>query len=245
MFIRCIAAEWLKLRHSYLWTILVVLPMISALIGSANFYLNQGVLRNEWYSLWSQVSLFYGEFFFPILIAICCAYMARLEHQHNNWNMIMTAPVSAANIFLAKLFIIALLLLFVQGTFFLFYFTAGKWVGLTAALPGELPGWLLRGWLAGLTISTLQLALSLRFRSYAVPIGIGLCATFVGLGMYVIDFGMFFPHSLLTIGMGVLSQTGLSSFGDQLLFWSVNLLYSSLISFAAIYWMSKVRTKSV
>ena len=147
--------------------------------------------------------------------------------------------MSVASIFLSKLLIVGVLLLFVQGSFFLLYFFGGKLIGLTSMLPRELFGWLLRGWIAGLTISALQLALSMRFRSFAIPIGIGLCATFFGLGMYVMDLGMFFPHSLLTIGMGVLSQSGFSSQSDYLLFFIINLLYIVVISLVAIRWMRK------
>lgn len=235
---RCISTEWMKLRHSHIWMILMILPIISVLIGSANFYMNQGVLTKEWYSLWSQVGLFYGEFFFPILIAICCAYMWRLEHHNKNWNMIMTAPVSTSSIFLSKLIVVGVLMIFVQIFFFILYFLGGKLAGITSDLPGELVGWLLRGWIATLTISTLQLALSMRIRSFAAPIGIGLCAVFFGLGMYVIHLGLFFPHSLLTTGMGVLSQTRLS-FGESLLFIIMNLLYIVVISASAIHRMRK------
>lgn len=59
---RSISAEWLKLRHSRISLVIAVLPIISLLIGCANYYLNQGALQNGWYSLWIQVSLFYGVF---------------------------------------------------------------------------------------------------------------------------------------------------------------------------------------
>lgn len=241
---RCVTAEWMKLRHSHIWVILVVLPLVSILIGCANFYMNQGVLEQEWYSLWSQVGLFYGEFFFPLLIAICCAFMWRLEHLNKNWNMIMTAPVSATTIFVAKLIVVGILLIFVQGFFFLLYLFGGRLIGLTAALPGELPGWLLRGWIAALSISSMQLALSMGIRSFAIPIGIGLCASFLGLGIYVIHLGLFFPHSLLTMGMGVLSQTSLSSQSSHLIFFIMNLLYIASISAGAIHWMGKSDVKA-
>lgn len=239
MLIRTISAEWLKLRHSRLWLILVILPITSVLIGSANFYMNQGVLTKEWYSLWSQVGLFYGEFFLPILIAICCAYLWRLEHFNNNWNLIMTAPISAANIFLAKWLVASLLMIMVQGTFFLLYFGAGLLLGLGSGLPPELWGWLFRGWVASLTISSFQLTLSMRWRSFAVPIGVGLCATFFGLGMYVSEWGFFFPHSLLTIGMGILSQAGFASLKDHLLFFIINLLYTLMFCLLALNWLKK------
>lgn len=235
---RCVCAEWMKLRHSHIWMILMILPVISVLIGSANFYMNQGVLKKEWYSLWSQVGLFYGEFFFPILIAILCAYMWRLEHLNKNWNMIMTTPVSAAGIFLAKLTAVGVMLIFVQIFFFALYLIGGKIAGITTELPGELTGWLFQGWIAALAISTMQLALSMRIRSFAAPVGIGLCAVFIGLGMYVTHLGMLFPHSLLTTGMGVLSQTGLTS-AERLLFFIMNLLYITVIGTCAIRRMRK------
>jgi hypothetical protein len=221
---RCIAAEWLKLRHSRIWIILAILPVISVLIGGFNFSMNQGVLTKEWYSLWSQVGLFYGEFFFPVLIAIVCAYMWRLEHLNKNWHLIMTAPVSAAHLFLAKWIVAGALLLMVQLFFSLLYVLAGMMAGITSALPAELPGWLARGWISALSISSLQLAISALVRSFAAPIGIGLCASFLGLGMYVFDLGLYFPHSLLTVGMGVLSQTGLPR-GELALYLAMNGLY--------------------
>ncbi|HEY8422564.1 MAG TPA: ABC transporter permease [Thermoclostridium sp.] len=235
---RCVSAEWMKLRHSRIWGILMILPVISVLIGCANYYMNQGVLTKGWYSLWSQVGLFYGEFFFPILIAICCAYMWRLEHLNKNWNMIMTSPVPAAGIFLGKLTVLGVLLLFVQVFFFILYFIGGKLSGLTSGLPGELPGWLLRGWIAAITVGSMQLALSMLIRSFAVPVGIGLCSVFVGLGMYVAHLGLFFPHSLLTMGMGVLSQTGLLP-GENLLFYLMSIFYIVINSTCAIYRMCK------
>lgn len=235
---RCISAEWMKLRRSRIWWILLILPILSVLVGTANYYMNQGVLMKEWYSLWSQVGLFYGEFFFPILIAIVGSYMWRLEHLNKNWNLIMSAPVSAAGIFLAKWIVVGVLLALVQLFFFALYLAGGKLAGLTSSLPGELAGWLLRGWIAALTISALQLALSMRIRSFAAPIGIGLCGVLIGLAMFVAHLGMFFPHSLLTMGMGVLSQAGLTS-GELLTFAVMNLFYMAVIIAWAVNRMRK------
>lgn len=235
---RCISAEWMKLRRSRIAWILMLLPIISVFIGSTNFHLNQGQLTKEWYSLWSQVGLFYGEFFLPILIAILCAYMWRLEHLNQNWNMMMTAPISASHLFLAKWIVVSVLLAVVQLLFLFLYLLGGQWAGLTSDLPGELAGWLFRGWFAAVTISTLQLALSMRIRSFAAPVGIGLCGVFIGLGLYVTGYGIFFPHSLLTIGMGVLSQTTLSP-GNMFLFSAMNLLYMILIMIIVVYRIRK------
>ncbi|MFS0612975.1 ABC transporter permease [Lederbergia ruris] len=231
---RSISAEWLKLRHSRIGLVLAILPIISLLIGCANFYLNQGVLQNDWYSLWTQVSLFYGEFFLPILIAICCAYVCRLEHQNRNWNMMMTSPVPVASVFLAKLVVVSMLILFAQLLFLGLYWLAGSLFSLPGTLPAKTIGWTMRGWYASLSISALQLGLSMRIRSFATPIGISLCAVFIGLGMYVMKLGLFYPFSLLTIGMSVLSQDKLSSI-QNILFWVMNLAFMFIFTSMSIH----------
>lgn len=212
--IRSIRAEWLKIRRSRIVPVLAVLPVVSLLVGCFNFYFNRTVLQNGWYSLWTQVSLFYGEFFLPILIAICCAFVCRLEHNNRNWNMVLTSPLSVTSLFMAKLFIVGVLILAAQTFFVLMYWASGRLFAIPGDFPMETVAWSLRGWIASLSIASLQLGLSIRIRSFAAPIGIGLCAVFLGLGMYVLKIGMLFPHSLLTIGMGVLSQKGLTPAGN-------------------------------
>jgi lantibiotic transport system permease protein len=230
---RSISAEWLKLRHSRIGLVLVTLPVISLLIGSVNYAFNRGVLVNGWYSLWTQVSLFYGEFFLPILVAILCAYVCRLEHLNRNWNMVLTAPVSVASIFAAKWFTVGLLILFAQALFLGLYWVAGLLLSMPGPFPPETIGWAMRGWYACLAISAFQLGLSLRIRSFAVPVGIALVAVLIGLGLYVAKLGLFFPYSLLTIGMEALSQDKLDPLQNAL-FWIMNSAYGMLFAFWSI-----------
>ncbi|MCM2979407.1 ABC transporter permease [Niallia circulans] len=238
---RSISAEWLKLRHTRIGLVLAVLPILSLLTGGANYYFNQGVLQNGWYSLWTQVSLFYGEFFLPILIAICCAYVCRLENLNRNWNMVMTSPVSAASVFIAKLFVVSILILFAQALFMGLYLIAGILFSLPGPFPIETLGWIIRGWYASLSIIAFQLCLSLRIRSFATPIGISLLAVFIGLGMYIAKLGLLFPFSLLTIGMSVLSQDKLTGL-QNIQFWAMNMAF--VVIFASIF-IHRLKNKDI
>ncbi|SYX86185.1 ABC transporter permease [Paenibacillus alvei] len=231
--LRSVSAEVLKLRHSRIWIILVVLPVISLVIGCANYYFNREVLQQEWYSLWTQAALFYGMFFLPVLIAICCAYACRLEHMNRNWNAVLTAPVSIASVIIAKLIAVGALLFFVQLIFFTLYFGMGHLLGISSAFPSDAIGWIFRGWISSLAIAAIQLVLSLRIRSFAAPIGICLCAVFLGLGLYVAKFGMLLPYSMLTLGMGVLSQESLNG-TEQIQFYVISGIYIVLFTSLAI-----------
>lgn len=102
----CIKAENKKLRHSVIWAACILIPIIPAIMGTFNYEQNLGILTGKWYSLWSQLSLFYSCFFYAPLIALYCSYLWRLEHLNHNWNVLMTAPVSIPGIFFSKLAVI-------------------------------------------------------------------------------------------------------------------------------------------
>ncbi len=115
-----VVAECRKLKGSCIWLAFLFLPAFSVFVGSANFSMNRDILTKEWQSLWTQVSLFYGDLFLAVLLSIYAAYAWRLEHLNHNWNNLMTAPVPVRNIFWSKFLVIAGLS-FVTQVFFLHY----------------------------------------------------------------------------------------------------------------------------
>ena len=104
----CVKTEQKKLRHSHLWLAFLVIPLLPAFMGAANYVNNLELLKSEWYSLWTQHSLFYANFFYAPLIALYCSYLWRLEHLNSNWNVLMTAPVPVRDVFLGKLMVISI-----------------------------------------------------------------------------------------------------------------------------------------
>jgi hypothetical protein len=79
------------------------LAQLSALIGTLNYMGNIAILQEQWYSLWTQHTLFLCYFFMPALLGVYCSYLWRLEHLNYNWNAVMTAPVRFIDTYLAKL----------------------------------------------------------------------------------------------------------------------------------------------
>lgn len=115
MLLRCIRAENRKLHASPIWFMFFILPIISAGYGTFNYLQNLEILRDGWYSLWTQHTLFYSLFFFPCMVAVYAAYLWRLEHIGHNWNLIMAEPVPPFYLFLAKLLVVTKLVLLTQG----------------------------------------------------------------------------------------------------------------------------------
>ena len=201
MLIRCIKAEREKLRHSVILPACILIPVIPAVMGTFNYLQNQDVLSAQWQSLWTQHTLFYACFFFAPLIGLYCSYLWRLEHRCHNWNMVMTAPVPVGCLFFAKLAVILGITVITQFWTGVLFLICGKLAGLPGFFPPIFLLWLLRGVVGAVPICALQLLLSMKLRSFSVPIGVGLLGSVIGLLIANEGLGTVWPYCLMLTGM--------------------------------------------
>ena len=201
MLLRAIKAEVLKCRRAPVWLAFLVLPVFPAVLGTFNYLGNLGVLEDQWYSLWSQHTLFSSMFFLPALFGVFCAWQWRLEHTDHNWNAALTAPVPARTLYLAKLAVDAVVSLLAMAFIGVLFVLSGKLAGITAPLPPELPRWLLLGALGGVVVCAVQLFFSLAIRAFAPPVAMALVGGILGLMVTSQGWGTAFPYSLLALGM--------------------------------------------
>ena len=201
MLLRAIKAEVLKCRRAPVWLAFLVLPVFPAVLGTFNYLGNLGVLEDQWYSLWSQHTLFSSMFFLPALFGVFCAWQWRLEHTDHNWNAVLTAPIPAGTLYLAKLAVDAAVSLLAMAFIGVLFVLSGKLAGITAPLPPELPRWLLLGALGGVVVCAVQLFFSLAIRAFAPPVAMALVGGILGLMVTSPGWGTAFPYSLLALGM--------------------------------------------
>ena len=175
-----VAAEGRKLKGSCIWLAFLFLPAFSVFVGCANFSMNREILTNEWQSLWTQVSLFYGDLFLAVLLSIYAAYAWRLEHLNHNWNTLMTASVPVRNIFWSKFLVIAGLSFVTQVLFFALYLAAGFYFGFQSPVPPDVIAGSCAHGLAPSRLRRCSFFLPCCIRSFAVPVGIGFACSVVG-----------------------------------------------------------------
>lgn len=201
MLLRCLKAEIQKCRRSPVWLAFLVLPIFPAILGTGNYLGNIEVLDEAWYSLWSQHTLFSSMFFLPALLGVFCAWQWRLEHTDHNWNSFLTAPVPLRDLYGAKLILASAVSLLAQVCIGALFLLSGKIAGISAAVPPELPGWLLCGALGGISVCAVQLFFNLVCRAFAPPVAFGLVGGILGLMFTAQGWGYAFPYSLLCLGM--------------------------------------------
>lgn len=201
MLLTCIKAENMKLKRSFIWIAFLLIPIIPAFMGTGNYVQNLDLLKAEWFSLWTQQTLFYSNFFYAPLIAIYAAFLWRVENFNHNRNCLMTAPVPIYCIFLSKLVSVFLVTLLTQIWVGIIYLICGKIVGLPGLPPLQIYYWLFRGVIGGMSVAAAILLLAMVIKSFAVPVAIALIGGISGLIISNAGMGMYYPFSLMMMGM--------------------------------------------
>ncbi|MDN5307628.1 MAG: lantibiotic transport system permease protein [Eubacteriaceae bacterium] len=234
-----IKTEWIKIKKSPIWLIFFLIPLIPAVMGTFNYLQNLEILTDGWYSLWSQHTIFMGYFFLPPMIGAYSAYLWRLEHFNHNWNRIFTMPQPPLHLYLAKLFIVSLMVFLTQCWVGLLFFISGKLIGIIQPFPAEMLVWLLMATLGGIIIASIQLCLSMVIRSFSIPIGIALMGGVFSLAFLARGWGLIFPYALLAMGMN--GNTPQSLDYGNIFFFLISCCFFECISFIfAWQWLKRI-----
>ena len=217
-----------------MWIAFILIPLLPSVMGTMNYLQNLAVLKSEWFSLWTQETLFYSNFFYAPLIAIYCGYLWRIENRNKNRHLLMTMPVPVRHIFLGKLMSIAKITLFTQLWVFVLFFITGKLLSFDGIPPVSVLMYTLRGTLGAMVIAALQLLLSTIIRSFAAPVAIAIFGAVTGMLMSNSRYGIFYPYSLMVLGMNSNKKDDMLS-GGSLPFMFSSVFYLLLFSIIAIY----------
>lgn len=238
MLFRLIRTDRIKLKRSPIWLAFLFMPIVPAILGTLNYQANLSILQSEWYSLWTQHTLFTCYFFLPIMLGVYCAYLMRLEHGNHNWNKVLTMPVPACEVFLSKLIIASGMVVLSEAWIGVLFIASGKISGLTAPIPRELISWLTCGTLGGIVMVAIQLFLSMLFKSFALPVGISLAGGISGLVALAKGFGNIYPYSLMAYGMRANAPQTLMTDGYYS-FALICIAFIAMFTVAGSLWLSK------
>lgn len=228
----------MKCRGTLLWPALFLIPLIPVVLGTGNYLGNLDMLRSGWYSLWTQISLFYSNFFFAPLIGVYCAFFWRYENFHSCRNALFTSPVSYGTIYMGKYLMVCAVTLFSQLWLTLLYLAVGILAGLPGLPPCDIVLWILRGTAGGFVVAAIQFILASVFRSFAFPVVLGVLGGFTGLLAANRTWGIFWPYSLMLLGMNA-NRTEDMLGGSLPLFLAVTFACLVLINLAGVRILKK------
>jgi lantibiotic transport system permease protein len=184
----CLQSEWLKTKRSMaVWLSIIggfFVPLIY-FIGFITKGKSINTYQSEpWETFFMQQWQVMSSFLLPMGVIMASSLIIQLEYKNNTWKQLQTTPQSLTTIFTAKLSVI--LLMTIQ---FFIFFNIG--IIISGAIPSlifdkKLPfeqfpyifflKQNIKFFISCLPIIALQYLISLRFKNFLVPVGIGLLA---------------------------------------------------------------------
>lgn len=202
--VAAIRAEFLKLKRSLSWPVVVCLPAMAVITGTVNYVFNPAQLTRGWESLWSQAVLFYGLFYLCIGMAVLASLVWRVEHRGTAWNALMGGHTSTTQVVLAKLVALGALVAVMQAELVAGVAVAGKLAGLPGMLAPRFLVVAAVGVVAALPVAALQSGLSMLLRSFAAPVAVALLGVGASTGILLGGFrsmSYVVPYALAQRGM--------------------------------------------
>jgi hypothetical protein len=209
-FILSFRSEFYKTRKTMGFWSSVILPLLLCFLIFIGFFKNSQQLAHQpgvfdWFAFSFIMLAIMGSLLLPMLIVFIGYSVNSIEHKADTWKSLFSLPISKFSVYTAK-YVYALFLIFLCLALFVL-FTVG-FGNLLGVLKPELKfseynflGFLSRIYfklfLSSLGILSIQFLLSLLFRDFLKPMGIGFICTITGviLAGHGWAYAYLFPYS--------------------------------------------------
>ncbi len=206
--IKAFKAEWLKLKGSGMFWILLPMSLITPLIitlatifGGTEFH---DVSENQWKSFIDNCYTSFAGFFYPIFLILIVVRLCQVEHRNGGWKLIETQPIHRLHLFIAKfktaillsLLCLLCLLVFALLGATIYSFTKGGNLLQKQTIPiVKILAFVVRLWIAGFGLMALQYALSIWIPNFALPFIVGFVMIIAASIMSAFDVANWLPYS--------------------------------------------------
>ena len=179
-------SEWIKTKRSAASCLCIIGGFFIPLIYFIGFLKEKNSINDYkfdiWQKLFNQSWQNMAAFLLPMGVILASSLITQIEYKNNTWKQLHATPQTYTNIFIAKFSVIILM----KIKFFIFFNIGVILSGLIPCilfdnhLPKEnLPimyfiKWNIKYFITCLPIIAIQYLISLKFKNFLVPIGIGL-----------------------------------------------------------------------
>lgn len=208
-FINSFQSEWLKKKRSLAsWLVFAGAFFTPSIILLARLKNYQALPKTNaaedfwikhWFTTWESMSIM----MLPVGIILAVGLITQIEYKNNTWKQLHTTPQSYTIIFFAKFTVILIMMVEV-----FLLFNVGMY--LSAIIPSiifpsvQMPASPIpfssfffgnvNYFIDCLPILALQYLISLQFKNFLVPVGVGFIVWFLGIGMISWEYSYIFPY---------------------------------------------------
>ena len=197
-----LAAELLKLRRSLVLLVTFAAPLCVIAFAAIALGTRTGTVR--WERFLDEGLAMWSFFMLPMSVTAVTTLLAQLEHGPRMWNHLLALPTGRATFFGTKALVAGLMLLAMQVFVYVGLYVVGHAVG--AVLPERAPvgdrqfddmavGMAAMA-IGAMPMVLVQLWVALRWRSFVVPLVVGILGTFFALVITASGTSVYIPWLL-------------------------------------------------
>lgn len=201
---RLLITETTKLKRSL--TLLLVLGIPCMMFVMQFVLLLNAKHAPDWSMFVMGGGAVWAYFLLPMTATALTALLAQIEHGPAGWSHVLALPYPKWMVFAAKAILVIALMALISVLLWFVLLGSGLLLGVIVPekqLIGEVPALLLANlltkmWFAGILVTAIQFTVAMAFRSFAVPVVVGIGGTFVALVATSAKAGIYFPWLLPT-----------------------------------------------
>jgi ABC-2 type transport system permease protein len=202
MIIAAVATELMKLRRSLVLLVTLAAPLCVTAFAAIALATRHGPVR--WERFLDEGLAMWSFFMLPMSVTALTTLLAQLEHGSRMWNHLLTLPCRRSTLFGAKAIVAAALTLVMQVFVYVGLYGVGFAVSAAMsarALSGDrqfddMAVGMIAMAVGALPMILLQLWVALRWRSFVVPLVIGILGTFFALVITAAGINLYIPWLL-------------------------------------------------
>ncbi len=215
-FILSFRSEFYKTRKTAAFWSAIILPLAICILLFFGFFSHSDNLAKQpgaalWFQFSGAILGVMGSLLLPMLIVFIAYSVNNIEHKAETWKTLFTLPISKFSVYSAKYLYALFLVILCLALFLLFTLGFGNLLAVVKPtlkfneyhMESFLAQIYLKLLLSSLGILSIQFLLSLLFRDFLKPMGIGFAATIVGVILAGTgwQYAYLYPysHAMLTV----------------------------------------------
>lgn len=207
-FHRLFKAELIKTRGTHGFLITLLIPLLITILQFSIFYFKHaqfaGTGMNPWGIMGRNLFNFLGIIVMPMYVVVIAYLVNFTEHQANSWKYLFALPIPKFQIYSAKSLLALLWLLLFCVLLSLLFLASGQLLSQVRPDIGFQDYTITRPFLAamiklflcGVGILSIQFFLSIYWKDFIRPVGIGLGLTIAGFILSSWEHIYIFPYAL-------------------------------------------------
>ena len=207
LILRIIKGEIKKSKRTYGFLVSILIPIMICGLQFLIFFIKHEYFAksgmNPWKIMGMNLFNIYGMFVMPMYVVLIAYLINFTEHRANSWKYLFCLPIPKFQIYAGKIIVLLIwLILFCTSTYLLFLLSGQLLSNLRPDIGFQdytildiLSTTMAKMFLGSLGILAIQFFLSIYWKDFIRPVGIGLGLTIAGIILKSWDYVYIFPYA--------------------------------------------------